>query len=622
LDLLSILPYAELLVFSLVAGAAVRQWWRHRSRPAALLALAFLSIAAAFLWGRLVPVGTPGWLGRLRPFDFALFAAFPWLLAAFACSFEGRIPRALRVAAVPVVALGVWALVLPPFGAGDLPPAEHRQLYVDLFAVVWTGLSVATAWHLWHAGGEHRATRSRMRLMAGGLLVMNVSLLASARYHSTPSVRVLTVLAALLAAGLFLAGFAPPWPLRAWWRQRSGGSVRAMQEALIGAATPREIAAAVAPAVASLLGGGVAIVTDRGEVLGAHGIGDEDIADAVVRLAIDQPLDAGTQAFRVDRAWLVLRTTPYLPLFGREELDLVRSFSLQLRLALERAELFEAHLRSQQDADRASAELEATLIGLAHDLRSPTAAINGFAALLGQVDSAEQRAEIIGHIQASSDYIDGLIRAIMEFAGVGRTQLEVEPVDLSATLRAVTERVAVRHPAATVRSEGALPMLLANPLRIAQLLDNLVWNAVRHGGRDDITVTVTSTTTADGFTLSVADDGRGIHADDHERVFALFQRGQGASRDGSGVGLGIVRRIVESYGGRITLAPESGEGVCFLVELPAAMLMDDRSAAPRTTSPRPQGRAPWLLGERRQLAGFDRLPEAEHVGEVDRLLDE
>jgi signal transduction histidine kinase len=85
--------------------------------------------------------------------------------------------------------------------------------------------------------------------------------------------------------------------------------------------------------------------------------------------------------------------------------------------------------------------------------------------------------------------------------------------------------------------------------------------------------------TADGIDLEIADDGRGIPASDRELVFALFQRGTNAGGRGSGLGLGMVRRIAESVGGSVYLAP-SEVGAAFVVSFPAAGVVDPRAAAP------------------------------------------
>jgi signal transduction histidine kinase len=572
-DLFELLQWGQLVVFTVITLAALRLWRRHRTAPASYLTLALALLTGALLWSRVIPPDSVGFLGRLQPLNLVAFAAFPWLLAAFAWSFEGRLPRWLRLSSLLVVALGLWGLLVAPLAAGA-PDPEERQLYLDVFSLIWTGFSLAAVQRLWRSGGSQRLVRSRMRLMAAGVFVMNAALLAAGRPQAMGLALLATVLA-LTAAALFVLGFAPPLPLRLWWRRRSWGQVEQMQGALIGAATPPEIAQAVVPEIADLLGGAVAIVGGRGEVLGAHGFEEAELSEAVIRLALSEPMDDRTQVFAVDGSRLLVRTDPYTPVFGRGELELVEEFSWQLRLALERAELFEANLSAQAAADRAAGELEATLVGLAHDLRSPTAAISGFAALLGEIESDEQRAEILGHIQESSRYVDALIRALLEFAGVGRTQLEVQPVELSRVASIVAERFSVTDPQATVTVQGRLPAVLANPLRMEQLLDNLVGNSVRHAGRPDVTVTIWATATDEGVRLAVEDDGRGVPPEDHERIFALFQRGRAAARDGSGVGLGMVRRIAESYGGDVRLDTSRSRGARFLVDLPATMLVED-----------------------------------------------
>jgi signal transduction histidine kinase len=577
----TVLQDVLLVAFSGLALSAAWQWHRRRSRPASYLTWAFAIMGVVLLSGRLELAGDEG-SGRLMSLGTVLLLAlFPWLLAAFAWSFEGSLPRWLRHAGAATLALGVWGAVLVPFpDAAERSVAE--QAYVLIFFAVWTLLTVAAAVRLWTAGGRQRLVRARMRLMAGGMVAMTVALavaVAGATAGEADVIQLASRSFVLVSATLFVAGFAPPPPLRLWWRRRSAQQFQQMQVALIGAATPREVGEAVVPMLADLLGSGVVLLGPGREVLAAAQLAPEEASALARRLSLGGALDDGTLVVPVDASWLLIRSSPYSPVFGQDEQEFVAAFSLQVRLALERSELYEANIAARTEAERAGKELEAMIFGLSHDLRSPAVAISGFATLLSETTDPAAQAEMIERIQASTSYLNDLVDALLELSRIGRAQDEVGLVDLSDVARLVSQRLEASHPAVSVEVDEPLPVVLLNPARAEQLLDNLIGNAVKHGGREDLTVRVSASTTPDGVEVCVADDGCGVSEQDRDVIFALFQRGTNAGGRGAGLGLGTVRRIAEANGGGVRLEP-SDRGATFVVSLPTAVVVEPRADQP------------------------------------------
>jgi signal transduction histidine kinase len=569
------------VAFTGLTAAAAWQWYRHRARPARFLVGAFGVITLASLSGLIdVPDGA-GASRLLSAASLAALCAFPWFLAAFAWSFQRRLPTWLWGVAVGVVAVAVFGIVLAPFPDADAWRAPH-VLFLVLFLVGWGALSMAAATRLWTAGGRLRLVRSRVRAMASGMAAMVAALLTSV-LGSTTGTATSTVaqLFALLAAGLFVAGFAPPTPLRLWWRRRATEQFQDLQVALIAAATADEIGRAVVPMLADLLGGGVALVTEDGRILAAAGMPDDGERVEVGAADDVRPDARGNHgagrdlSIPIDGMRLLVRPTAYTPVFGHDEHELLSAFALQIRLAVERAALLEAHQTARSDAERANEELESMLLGLSHDLRSPAIAIAGFATLLAETDDPEARAEMLDRIQASATYLNDLVDALLELARVGRAESGAEPVDLTAVADLVARRAGGSHPNAVVEVAGPLPVVSMDPRRAEQLLDNLVTNALKHGGRDELHVLVSSRPSTHGVELLVDDDGRGVAPEDRERVFALFQRGPSAGGRGSGLGLGMVRRIAEHGGGRVWIEDRS-LGARFVVTFPADQVIDAR----------------------------------------------
>jgi signal transduction histidine kinase len=166
------------------------------------------------------------------------------------------------------------------------------------------------------------------------------------------------------------------------------------------------------------------------------------------------------------------------------------------------------------------------------------------------------------------------VDALLELSRIGRTQTDTARVDLRRTVERVARRLAASHPAASVRVDGRLPTVEVNEVRAEQLLDNLIGNALIHGGRPDVAVTVSAVHGAGVLELHVADDGCGVREEDGERIFELFHRGHTTADRGSGVGLGLARRIAEAWDGTLHLV-DSEVGARFVVRLPERLLVAD-----------------------------------------------
>jgi signal transduction histidine kinase len=583
MDALELLRLLQIVVFLGLSAAAAALAVRRRTRPPAYLAAAFGAIGLGLLSGVLSP-DDGSTLARLHQLVTVVgLSAYPWLLAGFAWSFAGPLPRTLRAGvALPVLLILTFPL-LPPFPDGDGPRTTAQLVYLVVFVLSWAVFSTAMASRLWRAGTRQRLVRARMRLMASGAILFTVAFfLAVMLPADRNAVTMATGALVLISAMLFAAGFTPPAPLRLWWRRRASHEFQRMQVALIAALTPTETATVVAPLLADLVGGGVVVLERSGQVLTSAHLSPSEVEHLADSHREGRP-EPSAETLAIGERTLLVRTTPYTPVFGEEERELIEGFALQMRLALERAELYQETERARHDAEEARAELEGTLIGLAHDLKSPTLAISGFAGMLPEMEDPDERAEVVGHIQASSVYLRGLVDALVEVSRVGHTQTETDDVDLGRTFASVAHRVRGTHPRVRVRLEGDCPTVRMNPVRAEQMIDNLVGNAVRHGGREDLTIDILSRVHEDGsLTIEVADDGRGIDPGDRERIFGLFQRGRSAAEKGSGVGLGMVRRIAQASGGTLTLG-ESERGARFILHLPPDVVLEWHPAWERPT---------------------------------------
>ncbi|WP_328428897.1 sensor histidine kinase [Streptomyces sp. NBC_00443] len=232
---------------------------------------------------------------------------------------------------------------------------------------------------------------------------------------------------------------------------------------------------------------------------------------------------------------------------------------------------------ARRRTERSHAELIATV---AHELRSPLTSVKGFTATLlakWARFTDDQKRLMLETVDADADRVTRLIAELLDISRIDSGRLEVrrQPVDMGAAVgRHIQAYVAAGQPADRflLRVEQPLPALWADPDKIDQVLSNLIENAVRHG---DGTVTIDVTATASpregedtGTSVTVSDEGPGIPEESMNRVFTRFWRG--SKRGGTGLGLYIVKGIVEAHGGAIEVGRAPGGGAQFRFTLPVA----------------------------------------------------
>ncbi|GAB6986699.1 hypothetical protein JCM10369A_32230 [Nocardioides pyridinolyticus] len=218
-------------------------------------------------------------------------------------------------------------------------------------------------------------------------------------------------------------------------------------------------------------------------------------------------------------------------------------------------------------------ELAAFAGVVAHDLRNPLAAIDGWTEMIAdEVDSgaldAQLAREFVSRVRSSSRRMRELIRDLLAHATSSARDLEMSRVDVSALAR---EIAAARHAEQHVSCE-AVPAVMGDPVLIRQVLDNLVGNALKYVAPGvEPCVSVRGSIEQPGFvTVRVADNGIGIPRGEEEQIFEEFHRAHHRDYEGSGLGLSIVRRIISRHDGAIVALPNpSGQGTVFELTLPA-----------------------------------------------------
>lgn len=224
--------------------------------------------------------------------------------------------------------------------------------------------------------------------------------------------------------------------------------------------------------------------------------------------------------------------------------------------------------RRQADAERGEAEdaLQSFTAIVSHDLRAPLRAVQGFAGLLrnnlqaGRIEEAVAKTD---QIDRAAQRMDGMITALAGLAQVGQVALQRAPVDMAAAMGGAWELIEASNPARRVALQlAALPSANADPKLVDQICQNLLDNAFKYTGSvAQAKVGVDSFTEACRTWFRVADNGAGFNMAYAQRLFRPFQRMHAASQfAGTGVGLSIVRRIVDRHGGRIRVRSQVGVG--------------------------------------------------------------
>jgi signal transduction histidine kinase/ActR/RegA family two-component response regulator len=254
-----------------------------------------------------------------------------------------------------------------------------------------------------------------------------------------------------------------------------------------------------------------------------------------------------------------------------------------------------------RQADRAKDEF---LAMLGHELRNPLSALTSASQVLqitaGGEDS-EPRREVISIIDRQVKHMARLVDDLLDAARIttGKVKLDPRPLDLAeAATRTISDlRAADRLEAHELRLDVSPTWVTADEPRIGQVVANLVSNAVRHtpaDGRIDVRVF----RRGNQAVLEVADTGVGLAPDDAPRIFDLFYQGKessGSTRAGLGIGLTLVRNLVQLHGGEVNAHSDGlGQGACFTVTLPA-IEEPARSARESERRPRPAGHGEIVL---------------------------
>ncbi len=238
----------------------------------------------------------------------------------------------------------------------------------------------------------------------------------------------------------------------------------------------------------------------------------------------------------------------------------------------------------QAQLERTNRELDEFAHVVSHDLKAPLRGITSLSTWIAEDCAALLPKESHEHLELLTQRtrrMSELIDGILHYSLAGRASSPPELVDASELVRDVIDSLAP-PPSIRVRVEAALPSVYYDRTQLRQVFQNLLANAIQHLGRPAGEVVVSCREEPEAFEFSVSDDGVGIEERHFQRIFRIFQALQPDAPTG-GIGLAIVKKIVERNGGSVGVVSRPGAGASFRFSVPKASMSATRKVRQRRT---------------------------------------
>ncbi|KYG74920.1 PAS domain S-box-containing protein [Roseivirga ehrenbergii] len=234
----------------------------------------------------------------------------------------------------------------------------------------------------------------------------------------------------------------------------------------------------------------------------------------------------------------------------------------------ERAEKQKQQLLEQ--LEKSNLELKEYAHVVSHDLKSPLRSISALVSWIKEdcSDIIEQKgSKNLDLIEGTVEQMENLINGILTYSEIERSSEEETSVSIHKVVQNIIDLIYI-PPHIKVEIKNNLPTVFANEMRIQQLFQNLISNAINYIDKPKGLVEISCKETSDYYLFAIKDNGIGIPERYHKKIFGIFQSLDSSRKNGStGIGLSIVKKIVEQYNGEISLQSEEGLGTTFYVKL-------------------------------------------------------
>jgi light-regulated signal transduction histidine kinase (bacteriophytochrome) len=260
--------------------------------------------------------------------------------------------------------------------------------------------------------------------------------------------------------------------------------------------------------------------------------------------------------------------------------------------ATERARLKAKVTQYRLDLEKSNRSLSEFAHIVSHDMKAPLRRITSYCELIREESGDRlQGTEAEGHVErlmANAIRLQHFIDDLLTFSRVLHAHEDKEFVDITALVRDVMEDLGaiIAETGAQITVAGPLPVIEGYPIRMRQVFQNLIGNAIKYRGRDLPKIAISAQEEGDHYLFRVEDNGMGIAPEYRESIFKAFQRLHSQDKiEGTGLGLSICREVIEMHGGKIWVESELEKGSAFCFTIP---LKPGRVSAGDAIGPEPR----------------------------------
>lgn len=245
--------------------------------------------------------------------------------------------------------------------------------------------------------------------------------------------------------------------------------------------------------------------------------------------------------------------------------------------------------KAKQYAEDLLRRREKLMLTISHDIRAPLSSIIGYIELLLHRNPDERQRYYLENMTGSSRHILSLVNDLLDFHRLesGKMQIQKVPYSIPALSREIYDSFRLMAEAKglefvlNLKEEGMEGLYLGDPIRIRQVIGNLISNAIKFTSKGRVVLLIKLTDEGRTLSITVSDSGPGIPLEEQERIFGEFTRLAGVEKEeGFGLGLSITRKLIELMGGKLSLNSKLGKGSDFTIVLPLE-ISDIRPAPPK-----------------------------------------
>jgi signal transduction histidine kinase len=259
-------------------------------------------------------------------------------------------------------------------------------------------------------------------------------------------------------------------------------------------------------------------------------------------------------------------------MFSERNERLVLGLAAQAAVALDNAALYQEAQQLIEALERSNKDLDQFAYITSHDLKAPLRGIQNLASFIEEdlrASLTDETREHLRLLRGRVNRLEQLVEGILQYSRSARLFSKPEPVPVGALCQEIWELLAPRD-GARLHLAPDLPTIVTEKVPLQQVLMNLISNALKYNPKPDPQVWIAARETAGRWELSVKDDGPGIAPRFHDRIWVIFQTLQPRDQiESTGIGLAVVRKIIEAKGGRAWVDSDEGRGATFYFTWPS-----------------------------------------------------